>query len=263
MRLVLGLSGVLLAVFAASAASAVTPAQSGVQLGTPAVDHAVAAPQSGQQYNVTYRLRGGAYGPGEKGTSLSTVVSDGRQAGLYDLSQTPFVTGVVPVTDPRTKQVVDQPYIVVLEEGTRVKVIVSGQASSGVTVDLTVEQSKITEVREKEVAPGTVIQLPGMETYEKRVFDFVNFGDTLVIPLGDKGSKGTAARLEIVVRPVEKPHPDQSAPATNRVPILSVTQCTAKKPPAASRPNEKPMMMVTPRVIIEEEEEEKMGVEVP
>ena len=224
MRLVLGLSGVLLAVITASATSAATPAQPGVQIGTPAVDDAVATPQSGQQYNVTYRLRGGPYGPGEKGTSLSTVVSDGQQAGLYDLSQTPFVTGVVPVTDPRTKQVVDQPYIVVLEEGTRVKMIVSGQASGGVTVDLTVEQSKITEVREKEVAPRTVIQLPSMETYKKRVFDFVKFGHTLVVPLGDKGPKGTAARLEIMVRPVEKVYSEQpSGPAEGR-PILSVTQ---------------------------------------
>jgi hypothetical protein len=254
MRLVLGLSGVFLAVVAASAAAPAKPAAS----------------QAEKQYTVAFRL----HPSNEKGdplakslTNPTLMVLDGKRASVSDRSQTPFVAGIFAVTDPSAKQAAEQPYIVVFEEGTKIEVIVTGRQFNGATVDVTVELSKIVDVKEKKIGPGTVLQIPTAETYKKRVVDFVNFGETLVVPLEDKGPKEARARLEMVVQPVEKRPSgknslDKAASADHGVPILSLTQCLGTKPPAPPS-NEKAMMMVTPRIIVQDEEEEKMGVTVP
>ncbi len=197
---------------------------------------AVSASQAKQQYKVVFRLQGRPYGP-------PMEVSDGQRGRLVDVSQTPFVTAVASDTDP--KRAVKQPHIVVLEEGTKVTMIVTGRQFGGATVDVTVEASKITGVEERRIGPDTVVQIPAVELYKKRVIDFVKFGEALVVPLADKGPKGTAARLEIVVQPMDKLHvekPGEASHALDRLP-----QPGAKELAAA--------MKLKPPIIIQDDEE--------
>ena len=141
-----------------------------------------------------------------------TFLSDGEKRRVFDRSQSPFVTGVIPVDG--TIRTALQPVIHVVDEGTSIEVAIFGQQHGGVTVDVTVERSSIADVGTKACGPtveigpgvveGTTVQTVRVDTEKKRVIEFVSFGETLVVPLGAKGSKGTLPRVELVVNPKEE-----------------------------------------------------------
>lgn len=155
------------------------------------------------------------------------TVSDGEKGSISDTSQSPFVTGVTPLTDPNNPKafVQLQPHIVVLDEGMKIDLIVVGKQPDGASVDITVEQSKITKVDTKQISSSTTIQLPSVEIAKKRVFDFVRFGEPFVVPLGEKRADGTMPRLEIVVAVGKNAQPNWTSHAADRL----VTPSDAKR----------------------------------
>jgi hypothetical protein len=120
--------------------------------------------------------------------------SEGRKILVRDVLQSPFVTGITAVQGGAKS-----PNIVVLDEGTVVEVTVAGRQPAEATVDVTVEQSWIGDVKTKEVAPGMLVQVPKVDIHKKRVIDFVKFGAPLVIPLRAKGGDTTVPRVELVI----------------------------------------------------------------
>jgi len=136
------------------------------------------------------------------------TLCDGARGSICDTSQSPFVTGVTRSTGPAYA---NQPHIVVLDEGLKIDLIVSGRQPHGASVDVTVEQSKITRVDTKPIDSDTWIQIPVVDIRKKRVFDFVEFGSPLVVALGEKHAGGTVPRLEIVVSDGANVRPDCTA----------------------------------------------------
>ena len=114
-------------------------------------------------------------------TSPTLFLRDGQEGFVSDLRQSPFVTGLTRVTDQETGEVVRNPHIVVLKEGTKVTVAIAGQQPNGAVVDVTVERSKIANLNSKKLDPNTTVQLPHVDTCMKRVIDFVRLGDTLIV----------------------------------------------------------------------------------
>lgn len=143
-------------------------------------------------------------------------LSDGKKGSISDTTQSPFVTGVTLVTNPKTKPLVGRPHIVVLEDGMKIDLIVAGRQAEGATVDATVELSKITKVDAKRINSNTTIQIPSVDIRKKRVIDFVKFGETFVVPLGEEPANGKMPRLEIVVAVGEDIRPNWTSLASDR-----------------------------------------------
>ena len=142
----------------------------------------------------------------EDGITLNAptlLLRDGQEGFVSDLKESPFVTGVTQVIDRETKEVVRMPHIVVLPDGTKVTVAVAGQQPNGASVDVTVERTKIGKVDIKQIDPDTTLQIPHIDTYKKRVIDFVRFGDKVVIPSGEKNTNARTPCVEIVVKIAE------------------------------------------------------------
>ncbi len=137
-------------------------------------------------------------------TSPTLFLRDGQEGFVSDLRQSPFVTGLTRVTDQETGEVVRNPHIVVLKEGTKVTVAIAGQQPNGAVVDVTVERSKIANLNSKKLDPDTTVQLPHVDTCMKRVIDFVRLGDTLIVPCGGKDANARTPRVEIVVTTADK-----------------------------------------------------------
>ena len=74
-----------------------------------------------------------------------------------------------------------------------------GRQANGVTMNVVVERSEITDVEVKKTGPETFVQVPHLDTRKKRVIDFVKFGEALRIPTGEKGADATTPRVELVV----------------------------------------------------------------
>jgi hypothetical protein len=119
---------------------------------------------------------------------------DGEKANAAVGSQSQFVVGITADEDGAKK-----PQIAVLHEGTTIEVTAVGRQANGVTVDVVVEQSAITDVELKETGPDTFIQVPHLDTHKKQVVDFVKFGEILAIPTGEKRADGAAPRVELVI----------------------------------------------------------------
>jgi hypothetical protein len=133
-----------------------------------------------------------------RGAMLS--LCDGEKGSVTLLrSQSPFVTGVTPVTDRKTEANAQQPSITVIDEGLKIDLVIAARQRHGATVDVTVEETKITGVDVKSCSPNTTLQSPRVETRKRRVIDFVRFDNVLVVPMGEKRPDGTTPRVEILI----------------------------------------------------------------
>jgi WD40 repeat protein/tetratricopeptide (TPR) repeat protein len=126
------------------------------------------------------------------------IEPDGPAGQIVDVAQSPFVTTFYEITDPKTHKKTTQPHIVVLEEGTRIRVNLNGKRPTGIALDADIEQSEIVDVDTKGGADWKV-QIPKIETKKKRFFDFVKFGELVVIPFGEKKPDGFQPRVEMRV----------------------------------------------------------------
>jgi len=173
------------------------------------------------------------------------TLPDEKKGLFVDTAQSPFVVGVTPVKGPFAEAM--RPNIVVIDEGTKVEVTIHGHHDHGASVEIAIEQTKITDVGTKQIVPGkTAIQIPHVAIYKKRVFDFLKFGEVLAIPLGEKNANGIVPRIELLLASDE-----MKAPAGWMSP---------KDWPKDSSLGTSMMGMVPPRIIIQEEEEEKLGI---
>jgi hypothetical protein len=133
---------------------------------------------------------------GEKGQVLSAPrikLIDGQNAFVSDLWQTPMVNAVV------LKNGVRSGNVQVLKEGTMVEVTVLGQPDQKVAVDATVEASKIGPIGVK-----NGLQTASVDSQKRRVLDLVSLGETLVIPMGQKGNAKSTPRVELLVSAATK-----------------------------------------------------------
>jgi len=158
------------------------------------------------------------------------ILCDGVKGRIADCSQSPFVTGLIPVpAEGHTR--VQQPVVQVVEEGTSIDLAVFAQRDGGATVDVTVEQSRIAEAgtkrccggqstRDSDGAPheGTTLQTVRVDTRRKRVIEWVQFGEVLAVPMGEKRSGETVPRVEVVVDLAEKTPSERPSRTDHRTP---------------------------------------------
>lgn len=190
----------------------------------------------------------------EKGEVLhspSLVLRDGQEGCVSDLRQSPFVVGVKRLIHPENGLILKHPHIVVLNDGLKATLTVTGQQPDGAVVDVTVERSKIGKVDTKQIDSDTTLQAPCFDACKKRVIDFVKLGETLVIPSGEMNDDERTHRVEIVVKAFESAPVRHGVPIHSRRPVASIDAKPAKGLVLGG---------VTPRIIIQEEEEERIGV---
>jgi general secretion pathway protein D len=197
---------------------------------------------------------------------------NGQMAQIYDMTQVPFVMGIIPVVGEFAAA--QQPVIVVLNEGTylSVQAVVSndkrfvrmtiipyfssiGDVSTftftGETTTTTdssqqgnqdqpndnTKKSSATRVRQS----GTTVQQPSFST--------TTVSTTVSVPDGGTILLGGIKRLR-------EGRTEAGVPILNKIPYIN----RLFKNVGMGRETSSLMMMVTPRIIIQEEEEEKLGI---
>jgi len=162
----------------------------------------------------------------DENDSRTLTLFDGEKGSIDDTYQSPFVIGV---RLPNPKEQVPQPYIVVLHEGLKIDLLITGFQPNGVTMDVTVEQSQITKVDTKQINADkkTTVQIPSVDIQKKRIFDFVKFGEALVVPTGEKLADDKISRIEIVVGLGENIQPSRKVTGNEQHPRQDVTAASS------------------------------------
>jgi len=197
---------------------------------------------------------------------------NGQQASIQDMTQVPFVMGIIPVVGDFAAA--QQPVIVVLNEGTylTVQAVVSNDKRfvrltivpyfssigdvntftfTGETTTITDssqqgnqdqpnDNSKKSNARQVRQS-GTTVQQPSFST--------VTVSTTVSVPDGGTILLGGIKRLR-------EGRTEMGVPILNKIPYLN----RLFKNVGMGRETSSLMMMVTPRIIIQEEEEEKLGI---
>jgi general secretion pathway protein D len=197
---------------------------------------------------------------------------NGQQAVVSDVSQTPFVTSVIPVVGDFAAA--QQPVIVVLSEGTfmTVQAVVSQDrrfvrltvvpffskigdvktftftGSDTTTTDTSTVGNQVnpTDATQKKNSSttthsGTTVQLP--------TFSYVTVTTTVSVPDGGTVLLGGIKRLS-------EGRSEFGVPMLSDLPYIN----RLFKNVSVGRETQSLMMMVTPRIIIQEEEEDKLGI---
>lgn len=197
---------------------------------------------------------------------------NGQQAVVSDMSQTPFVTSVIPVVGDFAAA--QQPVIMVLSEGTfmTVQAVVSQDrrfvrltvvpffskigdvktftftGSDTTTTDTSTVGNQTTPTdatqkanRSSTTHSGTTVQLP--------TFSYVTVTTTVSVPDGGTVLLGGIKRLS-------EGRSEFGVPMLAELPYIN----RLFKNTAVGRETQSLMMMVTPRIIIQEEEENKLGI---
>jgi general secretion pathway protein D len=198
---------------------------------------------------------------------------NGQQAFVGDVTQRPFVIGVIPVVGEFVAA--QQPIIVVLNEGTmmtiqavvsddrryiRLTVVpfftqvgdvdeftfegASSSSSSSSSSDDNSGKSKTEDDSKAETRSGVTVQLPS--------FSFVSVVTTVSVPDGGTVLLGGIKRLQ-------EGRSEFGVPLLSKVPYVD----RLFRNVGIGRTTESLMMMVTPRIIIQEEEEERLGIATP
>ncbi len=199
---------------------------------------------------------------------------NGQQAFVGDLTQRPFVVGVIPVVGEFAAA--QQPVIVVLNEGTMMTIqavvsddrryvrmtIVPFFTQIGDVDEFTFEGSTTTtdsssskdddddgkneeeSDSETSVRSGVTVQLPS--------FSFVSVVTTVSVPDGGTVLMGGIKRLS-------EGRNEFGVPLLSKLPYIN----RLFRNVSIGRETDSLMMMVTPRIIIQEEEEERLGIAVP
>jgi general secretion pathway protein D len=199
---------------------------------------------------------------------------NGQQAFVSDVTQRPFVVGVIPVVGEFAAA--QQPVIVVLNEGTmmtiqavvsedrryvRMTIVpfftqigdvdeftfegsTSSSSSSSSSDDDEDGKNESEEESEEEVRSGVTVQLPS--------FSFVSVVTTVSVPDGGTVLLGGIKRLS-------EGRNEFGVPLLSKVPYIN----RLFRNVSIGRETDSLMMMVTPRIIIQEEEEERLGIQVP
>jgi hypothetical protein len=126
------------------------------------------------------------------GPRLTVFEGEERTAAVG--SQSPFVIGISTEEDGAKR-----PQIAVIDQGITIELTAVGRQANGVTMNVVVEQSQITDVDVKRTGPDTFVQVPHVDIRKKRVIDFVKFGEILTISTGKKRADGAKPRVELVV----------------------------------------------------------------
>jgi general secretion pathway protein D len=198
-------------------------------------------------------------------TAPKVTLFNGQTATVSDLSQRPFVTGLIPIVGDFS--VAHQPIIVVLGEGTTMSVqaIISQDrrfvrltlvpffsrignvdeftfdgettTSSGETV-LDVDGNPVNRNNQVQTSRGTTVQLP--------TFAFTTVSTTVSVPDGGTVLLGGIKRLA-------EGRSERGVPMLAQLPYIS----RLFKNVGIGRDTESLMLMVTPRIIIQEEEEKR------
>jgi general secretion pathway protein D len=200
---------------------------------------------------------------------------NGQQAFVADVSQRPFVVGVIPVVGEFAAA--QQPVIVVLNEGTMmtIQAVVSEDrryvrmtivpfftqigdvdeftfegsssstsSSSSSSDDNDDGKSEAEEESEEVTRSGVTVQLPS--------FSFVSVVTTVSVPDGGTVLLGGIKRLN-------EGRNEFGVPLLSKVPFVN----RLFRNVGIGHTTDSLMMMVTPRIIIQEEEEERLGIQVP
>lgn len=151
-------------------------------------------PQTENRYVIECRLVSAADDGKRTVLMAPTIsVSEGVPANVKDVTQTPFVTGVV------SRGGRDEARITVLEEGTTIELTVLGEGNDRVTVDATIKTAQITGAEMKAIGRGDHCQCPRTESRTARVIESVALGEEVEVEA--KVPEGAPQRtIEFVVR---------------------------------------------------------------
>ena len=109
---------------------------------------------------------------------LSTAkVSEHEEATLHEPNQRPFVIAA----SPEGKVV--KPTIAVLPEGFSIRVKCHLSGSKHITLDTTIEQTRIEAVEENKLSETLTIQEPQVEVAKTRLFKTVHLGEPMEVEL--------------------------------------------------------------------------------
>lgn len=202
-------------------------------------------------------------------TAPKVTLFNGQAASVADVSQRPFVIGLIPVVGDFA--VAHQPVITVLNEGTQlgVQAVVSSDrrfvrltlvpffSQIGDVEEFTFSGSTTTDSGTNVVDPdgnptgdknneaatrsGTTIQLP--------TFSFTTVSTTVSVPDGGTVLLGGIKRLR-------EGRNEFGVPGLSKIPYVN----RLFKNVGIGRETQSLMLMVTPRIIIQEEEEKKLGL---
>jgi hypothetical protein len=134
-----------------------------------------------RQFAIECRLVDATSGKQQAQLCPKVTVFEHQRAAFSNLVQRPFVVAVSPTADKAQK-----PHIEVLPEGVTIDLACHSNGQASVTLDVTIEQSKIGDVEVIKVDDQTSIQQPRMAIAKSRHFIAAKGGAPFAIPLDNQ-----------------------------------------------------------------------------
>jgi hypothetical protein len=168
-----------------------------------AASGARAEPQSPVNYDrrfaVECRLVDASSGKQQVQACPNVTVFEHQRVSIVDLVQRPFVVAVSP-PDGNAQQ----PHIAMLPEGVTFELACHANNAGSVTLDVTIEQSKIVAVEVVQIDDQTNIQQPRVKIAKTRHFAVAKSGEPLTIALDERKPGKSKRWAEFVVREVAR-----------------------------------------------------------
>ena len=127
------------------------------------------------------------------------VVPEGQPGVVNEVRQTPVVASV------RRTRSGEEPRITILKEGTSIDFTVYAEGEGWVTLDATIETSKITDLKTKEAAGGRQRQCALVESRRVRVLELAPVGKQFAVPLAATADGEPRRTVEFVVSTPDMP----------------------------------------------------------
>jgi hypothetical protein len=137
-----------------------------------------AAVNDARQFHVECRITDATSGKRQVRQCPKVTLFEHQKAAISDLVLRPFVIAVSPAGDGAPK-----PQIEVLPEGLTIDLCCHGSEAGSVTLDVTLEESKITKVRVAKLDDKTSVQQPQVEIVKRRQFLQAESGSPFTISL--------------------------------------------------------------------------------
>jgi len=151
-----------------------------------------------REFAIEIRLVDCTKGKEEAHSCPKVTLFEGQRATISDLVQRPFVVAASPASDNAR-----QPCIEVVSEGLTIDMVCHANGGGSVTLDATVEQSKIEKVDVVKIDEATSVQQPHVEIAKSRHFVTTKTGERFTIPLDGRKAGESQRRAVIMIREIE------------------------------------------------------------
>jgi hypothetical protein len=127
------------------------------------------------------------------------TIDDGRTAVVNNVTQTPIVASVA------QKRGGEEPRITVLKEGTTIELTVHSEGDGWVTLDASIETSKIADLKTKDAGEGRHRQCARVESRRVRVMELTAMGEEFAVPFVGHDGQDAHRTMEFVVYTPDMP----------------------------------------------------------